>query len=82
MSGAADGRGATSWRLGIPPASPHDEHRGGAFGATDSSAKRTRTRRYDQALVEGRAALHIRWLCINWERSPFEHLGQVTSDLL
>ena len=32
----------------------------------------------DQALVEGRAALHIRWLCINWERSPFEHLGQVT----
>jgi hypothetical protein len=34
----------------------------------------------DQALVEGRAAIHIRWLCINWERSPFEHLGQVTSD--
>jgi hypothetical protein len=28
------------------PASPHDEHCGGAFGATDSSAKRTRTRRY------------------------------------
>jgi hypothetical protein len=24
----------------------------------------------------------IRWLCINWERSPFEYLGQVTSDLL
>lgn len=42
---AADGCGATSWRLGIPPASPHDEHCGARSGATDSSAKRTRTRR-------------------------------------
>jgi hypothetical protein len=40
----ADGRGTTSWRLGIAPASPHEEHCGGAFGATDSSAKRTRNR--------------------------------------